>query len=263
MGPTPLHSARRAGYVLGALARFYEGIGMGDVPLANPVIEAYCQKAITGRSDPTRGTYRSVLRQLCGQPRPLRAARFTGSVASPAYSPAERAELYSIARSQRRAWRRHSALALIALSMGAGLRASEVVAARRGDLDLPAGVIAVPGSCARVVPLGEATAETLAALCGRAGDGYLFHPEQAERSYPNFVNDFCANLVADPGAPRLSVARLRASYVCDRLAAGTPLGEILALTGIEEVESLLYYSPQVPTAPHSKAALRKALGEGR
>ncbi|MGH9292243.1 MAG: tyrosine-type recombinase/integrase [Acidimicrobiales bacterium] len=259
----PPPSARRAGYVRGAMASFYEGIGMGDVPLANPAIEAWCLRAIADRSKPTRGTYRSVLRQLSPDPRPRVAARFAGSVARPAYSAAERAELWSIACSQPRPWRRRSALCLMALSMGAGLRAGEVVACRREHLDLSAGVIAVSGNRERVVPLGADTAQLLGRLHRRSVAGYLFHPEDAERSYANFVNDFCANLVAEPGSPRLSVARLRASYVCDLLAWGTQLAEILFLTGIEEVESLLYYSRQVPSAPHSKAALRKALAEGR
>ena len=185
------------------------------------------------------------------------AVSFPGSSAKPAYSLAERAELWQIAHAQRRAWRRHSALCLIALSLGAGLRAGEVVAARREDLDLGAGVITVRGRLERRVGIGV---ESLAVLLLLSfGDGFLFHPEEANRAYPNFVNDFCLNLVADPAAVHLCVARLRASYICGHLAGGTALGEVLSLTGIKEVESLLYYSRQVKGAPQSKSELRKAL----
>jgi len=240
------------------MSSFYGGLGIDDAPLTNPVIEAYCVKGLSaGQSSPTRGTYRSVLRGLSREPRPQLAVSFPGSVAKPAYSAAERAELWQIAHSQRRGWRRHSAQCLIALSMGAGLRAGEVVAARREDLDLATGTVRVRGDLARTVPLD---AECRAVLGGLSfGEGFLFHPEQAERSYPNFVNDFCLNLTADPAAVHLCVARLRASYVCGHLAAGTPLSRILTLTGIKEVESLLYYSRQVKGAPHSKSALRRAL----
>jgi integrase len=258
---TPSRSVRRATYVVSSLSAFYGGLGMDEVPLTNPVIEAYCQKGLAvGRSSPTRGTYRSVLRHLSPDPRPPLAVSFPGSVAKPAYSATERAELWQIARSQRRAWRRHSALCLVALSLGAGLRAGEVVAARRDDLDLATGVITVTGKLGRRVPLGAQCVAVLSLLS--FGDSFLFHPEDADRSYPNFVNDFCFNLVADPEAVHLSVARLRASYLCDHLVAGTPLAQILALSGIREVESLLYYSRQVQGAPHSKSALRRALAAG-
>jgi integrase len=256
----PIRSARRAGYVVSSLAAFYSGLGMADVPLTNPVIEAYCGKGLAGQTTATRGTYRSVLRRLSAEARPERAVSFPGSVSKPAYSAAERAELWQVARSQQRGWRRHSAACLIALSMGAGLRAGEVVAARREDLDLEAGVITVTGKLARCVPLADEFREVLSRLS--FSDGFLFHPEQADRSYPNFVNDFCLNLTADPGAVHLCVARLRASYLCDHLAAGTPLAEILSLSGIIQVESLLYYSRQVGGAPHSKSALRRALAAG-
>jgi hypothetical protein len=55
-------------------------------------------------------------------------------------------------------------------------------------------------------------------LCGLSfGDSFLFHPEEGDRAYPNFVNDFCLNIVADPGAVHLCMARLRASYFTSRV----------------------------------------------
>ena len=69
--------------------------------------------------------------------------------------------------------------------------------------------------------------------------------------------------MCDPGAPSLSVARCRSSYICDRLAAGTPLAGVLVTTGIGEVESLLRYALLVEGAAHTKAGLRRALAEGR
>ena len=69
----------------------------------------------------------------------------------------------------------------------------------------------------------------------------------------------CTN---DPSSPYLSVAQLRSSFVCDHLEKATPLAELLCLTGIVEVESLIYYSRHVTGAPQSKAALRQALAQG-
>jgi hypothetical protein len=73
------------------------------------------------------------------------------------------------------------------------------------------------------------------------------------------VNDFCRQLVADPAAVKLSANRCRSSFICDHLAAGTPLSVLLEMSGIKEVESLLRYAVHVKDAPHSKAALRRQL----
>jgi integrase len=145
--------------------------------------------------------------------------------------------------------------------MGAGLRAGEIVALR-GDnvVSFDRGVeVDVGGSLPRVVPVVGEAAAVLRRLSPVVGTGHLFHPEEADRSYANFVNDFCRHVVGDSGSPKLSVARLRSSFVCDHLSGGTRLSELLELTGIVEVESLLYYARHVEKAPHSKAALRAVL----
>lgn len=259
----PARSVRRAGYVVSGLSGFYEQLGLGDVPLVAPVIEAYCLSGLAERHSSTKGTYRSVLRQLSGEDRPKLAPRFRGSVAQAPYSAEERAELYSICHAQRTGWRRRSALAIVGLSMGAGLRSGEIVSARRQDLLVfGSGVqVRVDGELSRVVSVTGEEADMLRRLSGGPGADHLFHPEEADRSYPNFVNDFCRHVMCDPVAPKLSVARLRSSFVCDHLARGTRLSVLLQLTGIFEVESLLYYCGQVPSAPQSKAALRRALAE--
>ena len=66
----------------------------------------------------------------------------------------------------------------------------------------------------------------------RAGDGHLFRPGPADRGYKNFVTNFARTLTADPAAPRLRLGRCRSSFICGHLAAGTPAGKLLAITGI-------------------------------
>jgi hypothetical protein len=258
MGQMPPRSAMRASYVISSLAGFYERIGIEDPPLKASVIEAYCVIGLAGRHPATRGTYRSVLRNVSGGERSPAGARFRGSRAHAPYDSTERAELWSVARSQRNSFRRHSTLAVICLAMGAGLRAREVTAARRGDVSFGNGAveIRVRGDLSRVVPVEGEAASWLRRHCHGPGDDYLFHPEEADRSYPNFVNDFCRKVTRDPSSPYLSVAQLRSSE------KATPLAELLCLTGIVEVESLIYYSRHVTGAPQSKAALRQALAQG-
>jgi site-specific recombinase XerC len=206
-----------------------------------------------------------VLRQAGGPASVSTGIPFSAAPAPHPYSQAERAELMAVAMAQPRSWRRQSALALLALGIGAGLRSGEIVATRRADVTERAGAldISVGGATPRTVTVSAPYGELLAQVTRDAPGDHLFHPQEAERSYPNFVNDFCRQLVADPAAAKLSVNRCRVSYICDRLGAGTDLLMLLAASGIKEVESLLRYSVHVEGAPHSKAALRRLLAAPR
>ena len=83
----------------------------------------------------------------------------------------------------------------------------------------------------------------------------MFRPGPADRGYKNFVTNFARTLAADPAAPRLTLGRCRSSFICGHLAAGTPVGELLAITGIGQAESLARYARHVDGAP-PKAVLR-------
>lgn len=124
-------------------------------------------------------------------------------------------------------------------------------------------VVDVGGARSRTVcveaPFGAIAQE----LATGHGCDHLFRPGQATRRYHNFVNELCRSLVADPDAPRLSLARCRSSYVWDRLQGAMALAELVAAMGICEVESLLRYTRDVQGAPRTKAGLRRALEQGR
>ena len=166
-----------------------------------------------------------------------------------------------MAACQRSAWRRSSAVAALALGIGAGLRAGELATATGDDVIVsPSGVaVRVATRAGRVVPVAPPYAPALASLAKGVGAGYLFCPGRADRAYKNFVNNFCYTMQADPAAPRLSSGRRRSSFICDHLAAGTSLRELLYIAGISEVESLLRYARHIRGAPGSKAELRKRL----
>jgi integrase len=247
--------------VVNALERFCSDQGLlSDDPFTADLIEALCAIGMTERKSSTRGTYRSVLRNLSGTLGPRRANGYAGSRALPPYSGTERAELVSVCRLQRPAWRRESALVFIALGIGAGLRAGEIRAARGSDVERSSrGVtISVGGSFERTVALRGGYSRLLVGH-RKSKDAFLFHPEDADRSYPNFINDFARNLVADPGSPKLNSSRCRSSFICDHFASKTPLSVVLDQAGIAEVESLLRYARYVSGAPQSKAALRKEM----
>ena len=252
-----------AGTAVRGLCRFAtaRGIPPGrEFLLDYDVIEAFCVAGLPGRASSTRGTYRSALYQLArpvhGQPG-QRATPFAGAKPPPPYSPAERAELAAIAAAQRDPARRASALAMVVFGIGAGLRPGELVALRGSDLVRRGRrvMVRVGGPAARVVPVTAPYAGRSAALAAGAGTGYLFRSGPADRGYKNFVTNFARALTADPAAPRLAAGRCRSSFICDHLAAGTPLRKLLVITGICQAESLARYARHVDGAP-AKAVLR-------
>ncbi|MGO8726724.1 MAG: hypothetical protein ACLQK8_08435 [Streptosporangiaceae bacterium] len=256
-------SGAMAALVLRRLSGFADtrGVPAGrEFWLDYDVIEAFCVTGLAGRASSTRGTYRSALYRLAEVthgPAGRRATPFAGARAPAPYSPAERAELAAVAAAQRDPVRRSSALAMVVFGIGAGLRPGELVALRGSGVVRHGRRVAVhvSGPAARVVPVTAGYAGRAAELAAAAGDGRLFRPGPADRGYKNFVTNFTATLTADPAAPRLTVSRCRSSFICGHLAAGTPLRELLAITGICQAESLARYARHVDGAP-PKAVLR-------
>ena len=267
----PAHADRVAGprrqvmaaTVLRGLCRFADIRGIPaswEFLLDYDVIEAFCVAGLAGRAPATRGTYRSVLYRLAEVPHGppgRRATPFAGAAAPAPYSPGERAEL---AAARGRPARPSEPLLGAghggvrhrggAAARGAG-GAARQRRHRRGRQVLvqvsgpPRGWCRSP----RLMPAapGDWPAARAAGLCSV--------PARPDRGYKNFVTSFARGLVADPAAPRLTVRRARSSFICDHLAAGTPLAELLAITGICEAESLARYARHAGGAP-SKAVLR-------
>ncbi len=255
----------RARSVLAGLAGFAAGRGITSSPqrvLDHDVIEAFCVAGLPGRASSTRGTYRSVLYQLAagvhGAPG-RRATPFAGARAPAPYPAAERAELAGIARAQRDPAKRASALAMLVFGGGAGLRPGELTALRGSDVTRRGGQAVVDvsgGPVPRTVPVACRYAGQAAELACRAGDDYVFRPGPADRGYKNFVNSLARCLARDPDAPVLSMSRARSTFICDHLAAGTPIPVLLAITGIAEAGSLARYARHAGGICSSKAALR-------
>ena len=265
-GPDPGQGAAagQAGPALRGLSRFARTRGVPEgreFLLDYDVIEAFCVAGLARRACSTRGTYRSALCRLAapvhGEPR-QRGTPFAGATPPAPYALAERAELAAVAAAaQRDPASRRSALALVVFGIRAGLRPAELVALRGGDVTRHGRQVLVQagGAAARVVPVTSRYAGRAAALARGAGTGYLFRPGLAGRGYKNFVTSFARRLTADPAAPRLTMSRCRSSFICGHLADGTPVGELLAITGICQAESLARYTRHVEAAP-SKAVLR-------
>ena len=162
------------------------------------------------------------------------------------------------AAAQRGPAKRASALALVVFGIGAGLRPGELVALRGSDVFRHGRqvMVRVSGPSARVVPVTPGYARRAWELARRAGSDFVFRPGPAARGYKNFVTNFARGLAADPAAPRLSLRRARSTFICGHLAAGTPVGALLAVTGIAGAGSLARYARHVPGISSSTGALR-------
>jgi integrase len=244
------------------LARFAESAGWPAdraVLARREVIEAFCAHGLAGRSPASRGTYRSALREWAGLADGGRARRGPGYPGTPApapYTRIERAELMAIASAQQPS-RRSSALAMIAAGLGAGLTAAELMGLRGVDVaDVADGVVVsvTGGRRARVVPVTAPYDATLTELGSAAGQRWLFRPGAVDRGYKNAVCNLAETLVRDPAAPSFRLGRARASFICDRMAAGTGVLQLLEITGIVEAGSLARYAVHVDQAPITKGA---------
>ncbi len=237
------------GPALRGLSRFADARGVPagwEFWLDYDVIEAFCVAGLAGRALATRCTYRSAhrLAEAAHGPAGQRAAPFPGARAPAPYSPAERAELAAVAAAQRDPAKRSPALAMAVFGIGAGLRPGELVALRGGDVFRHGRqvMVQVGGPPARVVPVTSRYARRAWELARRAGSGFVLRPGPADRSYKNFVTNFARGLAADPAAPALSMRQARSSFICDHLAAGTPVPVLLAVTGIAGAGSLARYA---------------------
>ena len=263
-GTAGARSRAMTALVLRRLSRFADSRGVPagrEFLLDYDVIEAFCVAGLAGRASSTRGTYRSALYRLAEAaygPAGQRATPFAGAPAPAPYSPAERAELAAAAAAQRDPARRSSALAMVVSGAGAGLRPGELVALRGGDVFRHGRqvMVQVSGPAARVVPVTADYAGRAWQLARRAGSDFVFRPGPAGRSYKNFVANFARGLAADPAAPALSMRRARSTFICGHLAAGTPVGVLLEVTGIAEAGSLARYARHVAGVSSSKGVLR-------
>ncbi len=162
-------------------------------------------------------------------------------VPKPPYSAAEIDALMLAARSQPTKLRRLNITAIVVLGAGAGLvrRSVRDVCAKDVHRHVDGVFVRASGRCARVLPEFEAVLESLAAQRRR---GRLLGSAQ-----PKF-STVKAHQWLDyrRGVPRLSVDRLRATYIVTLLTSPVSIHEVMAATGHESWHSLLRYARYLP-----------------
>ncbi|MEZ0106331.1 hypothetical protein ABH920_000312 [Catenulispora sp. EB89] len=269
-------SSKSAADLLGALARLArfadsEGReGTAKVWLAEEMIERYIDVGCPGVSPASKSNYRSRLRRLrtavFGPDITTGAStRLPGSVASVPYTTAEMTALWSWSGSQPTVELRAGCRVLMALGRGVGLDSPEAIPLRRHDVVVEGTrdpvLVRVRGDRERVVVCRRAWEQVLRDLATADDDrspvSYLFRPESTARA-KNTVTNFLARTKTSAAVPRLSMGRLRATWLVDLIDSGVALPTIVAAAGVDSLHALSRLMPYVAPvdADTAAAALR-------
>jgi integrase len=147
------------------------------------------------------------------------------------YSEAEVASYLSLADAQPTEARAARASGLIALGAGAGLIGADLRLVRGSDVAERSGgvVVAVRGTRPRTVPVRAELAPRALGAARLSKEGFIVGG--AEPSRRNVTSPLIASLCRGPDLERLSVARLRSTWVA-RCAADIGLATFMAAAGL-------------------------------
>ena len=162
----------------------------------------------------------------------------------PPYSAAEIQALLGAARAQRTELRRLNILAIVVLGAGAGLVRQSVRDVCAADVHEHGDgmFVRAAGRCARVLPEFE---EALSELVRLRPKGRLLGPAKPKYATVK-AHEWLDRL---HGVPRLSVDRLRATYIVALLSGAVALNEVAASTGHQDWAALVRYATFLPPPP--------------
>lgn len=202
------------------LGTFCESVGLElscSVALHPSVIERCCAPGATTMSAPTRRTVRTNLRAVARAmqcaPSPILLARERAKLP---YSPAEITSYLALADAQGTEGRRMRASALVCLGAGAGLVGADLKAVRGKDVVARSGGVVVEvreGRRPRAVPVLSRFHDRLCSAADFAGERLLIGGTSPERR--NVTTPLTASLAGGCDLPRLCIARLRATWLCE------------------------------------------------
>lgn len=134
-----------------------------------------------------------------------------------------------------------SARALIALGFGAGLPSRDLVSVRAVDVHEGAMAVTLPD---RVVPVTEEWRADLMELATTTADASqsLFRPGVSW--HKNVVKTFIDRSMSL--TVHLTTQRMRATWLVDQLANGTPMQDLLAAAGLKSMDALVRYERFLP-----------------
>jgi hypothetical protein len=242
-----------------------QGIVLDPEMVFDPdTIERFVVEGLAKNS--SRATYRADLRRVAPllttkAPWEPRLTVLPRRQVAPPYTLAELEVLRSDGMRQRTPERRRAARGLIALGAGAGLdgRWATQIRARDVVADGVTTLLRVGPPSARTVPVLAHWEQEMAELAATAKQEFLVGGFSVSR---NRASALLSRLEVPPGHPRLSLSRLRSTWLCWHLNAGTRLPELVAAAGLQGTAMLSDLLCFVPALPEDDAlrALRGAEG---
>lgn len=220
------------------------------------VIAYYAQVGCGHLTAAARGNRRSLL---------LRVAEHlvrTGYKPLPPIAPSNPSEPYSErellstiswARGQSTPARRMNAHVLIALGLGAGLSAQEIIAIRVRDVhrDGPHVSIDLTTGRARRVPMIQEYAEMMPDQSHYDDEAFAFRPGRSD-FYINAISNFITR-GSQSSSIRPQSQRMRATWIVRHLNAHTPLQVLTAAAGLESLDALARFERFATAVPSQEA----------
>lgn len=215
------------------------------VVFAPATIERFVAEGLGHYAPASRGNRRSMLLRMSevllgDKARRARLAPLPASTASAPYTNHEIAELRAWTRLSTGA-RRKNALVLVALGVGAGLSAGEVLGVTRQDIvrEGTAVWVIVTGARPRRVQVECAWSDSLLrAVVGLEPGDWVFGNGRATAG-KNMVTNFVAKTATTGLAPNSQ--RMRATWIVDQLRAGTAAVPLMRAAGVASLEAITRY----------------------
>lgn len=211
-------------YAASRLGTFAERVGLelvAEVLLRPSVIERCCMPTMSVVSPATRRTVRSNLRVIARRACPAGAPtpKLPRERAKAPYSAGEIASYLALADAQPTESRRRRASGLVCLGAGAGLVGADLKAVRGTDVVERCGgvVVCVHGERSpRTVPVLSRYHDRLSAAAAFAGERLVIGGTSTSRR--NVTTPLTASLAGGDDLPRLTVARLRSTWLAEAAA---------------------------------------------
>ena len=227
-----------------------QGMALDPEVVFDPdTIERFVVEGLAKNS--SRATYRADLRRVApllttNAPWEPRTALLARRQVAPPYTRAELRLLCTDATGQRTPERRRAAHGLIALGAGAGLdgRWATQIRARNVVADGARTLLRVGPPSARTLPVLAHWEHEVTELAATAGQEFLVGGYSVSR---NRASSLLSRLEVPQGHPPLS--RLRSTWLCWHLSAGTRLPELVAAAGLQGtamLTDLLWFVPPLP-----------------
>lgn len=223
-----------------------------EVVLAPGVISESMERLRGSVTDASLRTFRSTLMAMSDALTTGGTARavmppISRSLASAPYTADEVATLRRWARALKTDFQRVNLSVGLALGLGAGLRASELVGVRARDVtvDGEGVLLSIGGDNPREVPVLAAWERDVADLARAAmrKDQFLIRPRRGTAA----TSRMFSNLLRRCKTPLpLTTHRMRATWMVGHLAAAVPATTLAKAAGLENTEALRLYLPFVP-----------------